>query len=105
MSTSPHSSISLASPDTKLLSTKQKVALGMGAVGLLIMVLALLNFGLSANIWVLALSLGLITIGTVLYAKASYSHKIPGIKNDGVWFKSISSRGVRPCFNPNAILL
>ena len=94
MSTSPHSSISLASPDTKLLSTKQKVALGMGAVGLLIMVLALLNFGLSANIWVLALSLGLITIGTVLYAKASYSHKIPGIKNDGVWFKSISSRGV-----------
>jgi polyferredoxin len=94
MSDTPQPSMSLASPDTYSLSNKQKLALSLGTIGFLILVLALANFGLGANIWILALSLGLMSTGIVFYAKALYSDKIPGIKNDGVWFNSISSRGV-----------
>ena len=94
MSNTPQPSMSLASPDTYSLSNKQKLALSLGTIGFLILVLALANFGLGANIWILALSLGLMSTGIVFYAKALYSDKIPGIKNDGVWFNSISSRGV-----------
>ncbi|HAV26366.1 MAG TPA: FeS-binding protein [Bacteroidetes bacterium] len=94
MSETPQPSMSLASPDTYSLSNKQKLALSLGTIGLLILVLAFANFGLSANIWVLALALGLISTGVVLYARAAYLDKIPGIKNDGVWYKSISSRGI-----------
>jgi polyferredoxin len=86
--------MSLANPDTYSLSNKQKLALSLGTIGLLILVLALANFGLDANIWILALSLGLISTGIILYARAAYSAKVPGIKNDGVWYKSISSRGI-----------
>ena len=86
--------MSLANPDTYSLSNKQKLALSLGTIGLLILVLALANFGLDANIWILALSLGLISTGIILFARAAYSAKIPGIKNDGVWYKSISSRGI-----------
>ena len=94
MSETPQPSMSLASPDTYSLSNKQKLALSLGTIGLLILVLAFANFGLSANIWVLALALGLISTGVVLYARAAYLDKLPGIKNDGVWYKSISSRGI-----------
>jgi polyferredoxin len=35
----------------------------------------------------------LITAGTIIFANDAYLTKLKGIKNDGVWFKSISSRG------------
>lgn len=39
------------------------------------------------------MSLGLITAGTIWFSKASYAHKHKGIKNDSVFFNSISGRG------------
>ncbi len=39
------------------------------------------------------MALGLISLGTVIFANDAYLTKSKGIKNDGVWFKSISSRG------------
>jgi polyferredoxin len=47
------------------------------------------NYGL-----LLTLSLLSISVGTILYANELYLSKSKGIKNDSVWFKSISSRGV-----------
>ncbi len=85
--------MSLASPDAFHISTKQKIALGLGLVGLLILALALLNVSLPNTALFLVLALGLITVGTVIYARDAYLTKLEGIKNDGVWFKSISSRG------------
>ena len=84
--------MSLANPNG--VSTKQKIATGIGVLGLFILVLALFNVTLPNKGLVLTAALGLIAGGIVLYTNALYAGKIPGIKNDGIWFKSISSRGV-----------
>ncbi len=94
MSNKLNHSMSLATPDALTISTKQKLALAIGLIGLLILALALLNINFPNKALFLSLSLGLITLGTVIYSREAYLTKQEGIKNDGVWFKSISSRGV-----------
>ncbi len=86
--------MSLANPDANGISTKQKIALAIGFTGLFILVLALFNTDLPNQGIFLTVSLGMITIGTILYANDAYLTKHEGIKNDQVWFKSISSRGI-----------
>lgn len=86
--------MSLASPNAQDISTKKKIALGIGFTGLFILVIALANVSLPNQGLFLTLSLGLITAGTVLYSRDAYLTKLEGIKNDEAWFKSISSRGV-----------
>ena len=93
MSNKLNHSMSIANPDAPDISTKQKIGLATGIVGLFIFVLALVNTNFPNEGLFLTLSLGLITVGTVLYANGAYMSKLKGIKNDGVWFKSISSRG------------
>jgi polyferredoxin len=86
--------MSLAKPEANDLSTKQKIALALGVIGLFILVLALVNTNFPSKGIFLTLALGLISAGTILYANDAYLNKLEGIKNDGVWFKSISSRGI-----------
>ncbi len=86
--------MSLAKPDAQDLSTKQKFAVGFGVIGLFILVLALFNTNFPNKSLFLWASLGLISVGIILFANDAYLNKLEGIKNDGVWFKSISSRGV-----------
>ena len=93
MSNTLNKSMSLANPDAHDLSKKQKLSVGLGVVGLFILVLALFNLNLPNKATLLTLSLSLITIGIILFANDAYLSKSKGIKNDGVWFKSISSRG------------
>ena len=85
--------MSLARPDALDITTKQKVALALGIIGLFIMTLALFNTNFPNEGLFLTLSLGFIVVGTVIYSREAYLHKLEGIKNDGVWFKSLSSRG------------
>ncbi len=86
--------MSLANPDAKGISVKQKVALATGFIGFFILILALFNTNLPNKGVFLTIALGLITAGTILFANNAYLTKLEGIKNDGVWFKSLSSRGV-----------
>ena len=86
--------MSLAKPDAQDLSIRQKVAVGLGVIGLFILVLALFNTHFPNKSLFLVISLGLISVGTIVFANDAYLNKLDGIKNDGVWFKSISSRGV-----------
>ena len=86
--------MSLANPDTHGISAKQKIALATGLIGLFILVLSLFNTNFPNRGVFLVVSLGLITVGTILFVNNAYLTKPEGIKNDGVWFKSISSRGV-----------
>ena len=94
MSSKINHSMSLAKPDAQDLSSKQKVAVGLGATGLFILILALFNTNFPNKSLFLIAALGLISLGTILFANDAYLKKSEGIKNDGVWFKSISSRGV-----------
>ncbi|WP_044402300.1 4Fe-4S dicluster domain-containing protein [Lacinutrix sp. Hel_I_90] len=92
MSNKLNHNMSLA--NAKDLSAKQKLASGIGLVGLFILVLATfnVNFG-NKTLW-LTIALLLIFAGTVWFANIAYLNKSKGIKNDGVWFKSLSSRGL-----------
>jgi len=62
--------------------------------GLLILVLAIFNISFQPKAIWLGLALTLMFAGIVWYAKACYAGTTPGIKNDGVFFKSMSSRGL-----------
>jgi polyferredoxin len=93
MNSKINESMSLAKPNAQDISTKKKVALGIGFTGLFILVLALANVELPYKGLFLTLSLGLIIGGVVIYSRDEYLTKLEGIKNDEAWFKSISSRG------------
>ena len=94
MSNKLNHSMSLATPDATSITNLQKIAIAIGIIGLFILTLALLNTDFSNEGIFLTLSLSLIVIGTVVYSRQAYLNKLEGIKNDGIWFKSISSRGL-----------
>ena len=87
-------SISFAKLEANNLNAIQKLSVALGVVGLLVFLLAIFNTSFSNKTLVLIISLGLITTGTILFSNNVYLNKSKGIKNDGVWFKSISSRGI-----------
>lgn len=94
MSDAVQRSMSLAGEPPKALNLQQKLAVALGISGLLILLLAIFNVDFpSKEVW-LSISLGTIFAGIAWFAAATYKGKHPGIKNDGVWFKSISSRGL-----------
>ncbi|OUR94532.1 FeS-binding protein [Flavobacteriales bacterium 34_180_T64] len=94
MSHKTNQSMSLAKPDPQDISKKQKVALALGVIGLFILALALVNTNFPNRALFLTLALGLVSVGTIIYANDAYLTKSEGIKNNGTWFKSISSRGI-----------
>ncbi|MGB5821067.1 MAG: 4Fe-4S dicluster domain-containing protein, partial [Saonia sp.] len=78
----------------KALNKGQKFATLLGMTGLAILLLAGFNINFpNKGLW---LSIALLSIigGVVWFSKAAYGDKLKGIKNDGVWFKSISSQGL-----------
>ncbi len=86
--------MSLTKPEAFDLSTKQRIYVAIGVIGLIVLALAAFNITFPYRPAVLTISLLAITVGTVFFANDLYLKKIPGIKNDGVMFKSISSRGL-----------
>ncbi|MBT8235702.1 MAG: 4Fe-4S binding protein [Bacteroidia bacterium] len=85
--------MSLTGQPPQNLSAGQKGATLVGLAGLMILLLAAFNINFPGKGWWLTLSLGLIIGATYWFSKTSYGNKYKGIKNDGVWFKSMSSRG------------
>lgn len=94
MSLDNNSNIAIVQPDTHVLSKSQKLGLALGVFGLFLGVLALANVELFNSKIILVIVLGSITVGTIVFSNATYLHTSKGIKNDGVWFKSLTSRGV-----------
>ena len=86
-------SMALTGQPPVALSRNQKLATLIGMFGLAIILLASFNVNFpNKAIW-LSLALSSIAFGTIWFSWDAYMHKHPGIKNDGVWFKSISSQG------------
>ncbi|WP_375325544.1 4Fe-4S binding protein [Flagellimonas sp. GZD32] len=79
-------------PASLSLNQKLAVVLGMGGLGILLLALFNVSFP-NKSLW-LTISMLAISAGTLWFSWDAYSNKLPGIKNDGVWFKSISSRGL-----------
>jgi ferredoxin-type protein NapH len=86
-------SISISNPDEGKLKITEKLSVSLIAIGLLILLLALLNVKLNNTIF-LSISLSSILVGTIVFSRQKYLNDLPGIKNNGVWFSSLSSRGI-----------
>ena len=85
--------ISVASHRNNEMNVLQKIGSATAIIGLLILALALFNVKMqNKSIWLYA-SLSALLIGIVVYSRATYANKLPGIKNDAVFFKSISNQG------------
>ena len=87
-------SMALTGEPPKSLSIGQKIATLLGLSGLGILLLAIFNVNFPNKSFWLTLSLSAMAIGIIWFSWDAYTNKLPGIKNDGVWFKSISSRGL-----------
>ncbi|QNJ97129.1 4Fe-4S binding protein [Constantimarinum furrinae] len=85
--------MSLTGEPPKTINTQQKIATVIGLTGLVILLIALFNVDLPNNTLWLTVALCSMGAGTIWFGIAAYAHKHPGIKNDGVYFKSLSSRG------------
>lgn len=79
---------------TNLQSIKQKLALVIGLSGIFILTLAFLNVHFPNKEAWLAASLLAIIAGIILYANELYLHQPAGIKNNCLWYKSLTSKGV-----------
>lgn len=86
-------SMALTGEPPKALNTEQKLATLVGMAGLFILVLAIFNVHFTNRGFWLTTSLSAIFLGVLWFSNGAYANKMAGIKNDGVWFKSISSRG------------
>ncbi|WP_437369695.1 4Fe-4S binding protein [Maribacter litoralis] len=87
-------SMSLAGEPPKALNMGQKLAVLTGMTGMGILTLKLFNLNLGNSALWLSVAILAIFAGIIWFSQAAYAHKHKGIKNDGVWFKSMSSRGV-----------
>ncbi len=86
--------MSLAGGPPKSLNTAQRLWLFTGFAGLFILLLA--TFGIAfpnSGLW-LSSSLFAILVSVIGFSHASYGTHPEGIKNNGVWFKSVSGRGI-----------
>ena len=72
--------------------SRQKLALITGLSGVLIWILAWTGFRPVFKMPFLTLSFILILSGVVLYSWDAYMKTLPGIKNKGTWFRSLTSR-------------
>ncbi|MDR6300569.1 4Fe-4S binding protein [Mesonia maritima] len=86
--------MALSKQPPESLSKTQKSFVFVGISGLMILLLVIFNVNFPNKILWLSLALSLISAGTIGFSWAMYAQKSAGIKNDGVWFKSISSRGI-----------
>lgn len=70
----------------------QKLGLALFSIGLLVLLVSFGGIGASQPLLFFGLSIGLATVGGVLYI---YPKKrlLPGIKNNHIWFNNMTSRG------------
>ncbi len=87
-------SMALTGEPPAALNTLQKIGVLVGMAGLFVLALSLSSIELQPHVVYLTLGLSAIVIGVIAFTIGAYGNKHKGIKNDGVWFKSISSRGM-----------
>lgn len=88
-----HESISISNPDKGKLNSIEKFSVALIAIGLLILALSSFNVKLNNKVY-LPISLSSLLVGMVIFARQKYLNDLPGIKNNDVWFSSLSSRGI-----------
>ena len=89
-----YKSMSIADPDPSYLSSGQKLSGAIGSLGLALMVLVWVGVDSFNSPEMLWLSLGLISLGVISFARQTYLSQPAGIKNNGIYFSSLTSKGL-----------
>ena len=85
--------ISIVSHEIIPFDTVQKLSITIGLLGLFVLTLALFNVTFPNKGWWLAGSIVAILSGIILFANKTYLNDPEGIKNNGVWHKSLTNTG------------
>lgn len=75
------------------LNVGQKLGTALAGLGLLLLILSAVGIQFPFRVGFLALALSLSTLGVLVYGHYSYRGLPIGIKNNGVWFNTLSNRG------------
>lgn len=89
-----NSSFALSNPHKVPLKPLQKLGLGLGLTGVFILTLGTFNIHAEPKSVFALLSIGLIVVGAFVYARSTYLQQPAGIKNNHIWFKTLTNRGV-----------
>ncbi len=89
-----NTSLSISNPHPHGSHWSEKLGVAVGSVGLLILAAALIGTDFSSKGMVLGVALLSLTAAPILFAYGKYNNTSPGIKNNGVWNRSLSSRGL-----------
>jgi len=98
MNTKNEQSFAFSNPHDIGLDIIQKVGILLALTGVAILFIAWFGINLPNPKVFLYASISLIIIGTTVYARRSYLTQSMGIKNDHVWFNSLTNRGVLAWF-------
>ncbi len=85
--------ISVTAKANYKLTAGQKIGLAMSTIGLFILLIAWAGVTFDPAWLYISLSLGLMLVGIATYTYGTYAHETKGIKNNNVWFRSLTSRG------------
>ncbi|MEO1434153.1 MAG: 4Fe-4S dicluster domain-containing protein [Bacteroidota bacterium] len=88
-----YKSMSLANPEPGHLNATQKSGLALGAIGILLLFVAMFGIGVQQPTLMLSASTVLMFTGALVYGYSSYMTSGPGIKNHGIWHRSLTNRG------------
>ncbi|HIP36459.1 MAG TPA: 4Fe-4S binding protein [Crocinitomix sp.] len=85
---------SIVGPKAQKLNVIQKIGLIISGLGVSIILLTWAGMTVTQkSLWLTVTILSLI-IGIIIYTYGTYKHKSAGVKNDGVFFRSLTNRGV-----------
>jgi len=87
-------SLSISNPSPSLLSWRSKVGLVLSSVGFFILLLIWFSGQSFSNWKALMVSFLLMGFGIRIFVREEYSRFPGGIKNNGVWFRSLTARGI-----------
>ncbi|NNK89656.1 MAG: 4Fe-4S binding protein, partial [Saprospiraceae bacterium] len=86
--------MSFANPDLPGYDIIQKISVALGLAGVLVMMLACLDIQNIMTPGYLTSSLLLISVGVILFSWRTFLVKHEGIRNDGIWQRSLTNRGL-----------
>lgn len=86
--------LSIATPAPILTTGKQKLAVALAGIGILLLLVTWAAGKAIAPIPVFLSALGLTTAGVVIFIREEYHNRPEGIKNNGAWFRSLTARGI-----------
>ena len=87
-------SLSLASPSPMFTTGRQKFALAISGLGVLLLLITWAAGQALAPLPTFLAAVALMTLGTGVFIREEYQRHPEGIKNNGIWLRSLTARGI-----------